>query len=252
MNVEVQEPAACPRYAGVTITGIQVQPSPQWLQDRLKAIGVRPINNIVDITNFIQHEYGQPLHAFDLHAVKGDAVIVRFLPEDTPFVTLDGEERKLRAKDLMICHASSGMCIAGVYGGIESGVTEATTAIFLESAYFDPKHIRRTSLAHGLRTDAAQHFEKGADPQITVEALKRAALMIEEITGGKVASPLYDIYPEPVAHRKVFLSLEKARQLTGSPITDEQILQALELLEIEVANRSNRVLNWRCRRTGPM
>jgi len=242
VQVEVQDNVACPRYAGLTITGITIGPSPDWLQNRLRAIGVRPISNIVDITNYIQHTYGQPLHAFDLAAVTGNAIIVKTLPTGTKFLTLDGVERNLNADDLMICNAREGMCMAGVYGGIHSGVQDKTTSIFLESAFFNPANIRQSSLRHGLRTDAAQHFEKGIDPNITTEALKKAAMMIAEIAGGKVSSPLYDIYPVPVPHRRVFLSFEKVRQLTGAEISNEEILQILELLEIGVLSDDNHLL----------
>ncbi|HEY9114672.1 MAG TPA: phenylalanine--tRNA ligase subunit beta, partial [Bacteroidales bacterium] len=188
IDVVVENPEACPRYSGLTISGLKVAESPEWLQNRLKAIGLRPINNIVDITNFVLHETGQPLHAFDAAKVKGNKVVVKKMKAGTPFTTLDEVDRKLDAEDLMICNTSEGMCIAGVFGGIESGITENTKDIFLESAYFDPAHIRKTSKRHTLQTDASFRFERGADPNITVYALKRAALLMQEIAGGKISS----------------------------------------------------------------
>ncbi len=197
-EVVIENKIDCPRYTGITISGVKVGDSPEWLKNKLKAIGLNPINNVVDITNFVQHEIGQPLHAFDADMIEGKKVIIRNLPEKSKFVTLDGTERSLSSKDLMICNAKEGMCIAGVFGGIKSGVTEATKNIFLESAYFNPVAIRKTARRHGLNTDASFRFERGADPEITTWALKRAILLIREIAGGKISSGIVDIYPEKI------------------------------------------------------
>jgi len=230
ISVTIENEEACQRYAGVSISNIQVKPSPEWLQNRLKAIGVRSINNIVDITNFILHETGQPLHAFDANAIKGNQIIVRSLPQGTPFITLDGKERVLNANDLIICNAEEGMCIAGVFGGAESGVKESTTTIFLESAWFNPVSIRRTSFAHGLRTDAATRFEKGVDISNTVNVLKRAALMIKQIAGGDISSDVVDVYPHPQQKTKVSITYSFLKKLSGkqySPVEVKIILTSL-------------------------
>lgn len=239
VKVEVQNYEACPRYAGVTISSLQVGPSPEWLQKRLKSIGLSPINNIVDITNFVLHETGQPLHAFDLAEVKNNQVIVKTLPEGTSFVTLDEVERKLTDKDLMICDGDeNGMCIGGVFGGIKSGVKDSTTAIFLESAYFSPAYIRRTSQKHGLKTDAAFRFERGVDPNGTLYALKRAALLIKEIAGGEISSDVVDIYPNPVADFKVKVKYTHVDRLIGKQLSKEQIKTILNNLDIQVNEES--------------
>jgi phenylalanyl-tRNA synthetase beta chain len=234
VKVEISQPDGCFRYAGLVIEGLQVAPSPSWLQERLKAIGQKPINNVVDATNYILHSYGQPLHAFDLSEIEGGTIRVGMQPEGTAFKALDGEELKLHAEDLMINNAAEGMCIAGVYGGAKSGVKASTTAIFLESARFNPKYIRRTSLRHSLRTDAAQHFEKGIDPEITVEVLKIAAKLITELAGGKVTSAITDIVTAETPPHRVQLNTEKVRKHTGAPITNEEIRQILDSLEIKV------------------
>lgn len=230
VNVEAKDLA--PRYAGIVIKGLKVEESPEWLKNRLKAIGQKPINNVVDVTNYILHSYGQPLHAFDLGVV-GDTVEVKTLPAGTIFKTLDNAEIKLHEEDLMICNASEPMCIAGVYGGLNSGVKESTTAIFLESAYFNPTSVRKTSMRHGLRTEAAQHFEKGVDPVETVEVLKIAAQLIIEVAGGKVASDITDIVSQEFVKNTVKLHPDKVRRLTGAPITNEEISKILSLLEID-------------------
>lgn len=230
IEVSVENQQACPRYAGVCLTGIEVKESPKWIQERLKAIGLRPINNIVDITNYIQHETGQPLHAFDYDAIAGHKVVVKNLPEGTVFKTLDEKERKLSGEDLMICDAEKGMCIAGVFGGVESGVSEKTRNVFLESAYFDPTTIRKTSFRHGLRTDAATRFEKGVDISNTVNVLKHAALMILEVAGGEVGSDIVDLYPNPENKREVALKYQYLKKLSGKnyhPDTVKGILQSL-------------------------
>jgi len=194
LTVKVECPDACPRYTGISLSNIKVGESPTWMQNLLKAIGVRPINNVVDITNFILHEYGQPLHAFDAAKIKGNAIVVKKLPEGSPFLALDEKERKLSSEDCMICDGEGNpMCIGGVFGGLHSGVTESTTDIFLEAAHFEAGHIRRTSTRHLLRTDAAKVFEKGSDPNITVKALQRAALLLKEHAGATIASEMVDI-----------------------------------------------------------
>lgn len=234
LSVTVVNKTACPRYSGVCIDQIKVAESPKWLQHLLKAIGLRPINNIVDITNFIQHETGQPLHAFDADRIRGNQVIVQNLPEGTPFVTLDEKERKLSAEDLMICDAEGGMCIGGVFGGLESGVTEKTTRIFLESACFDPVTIRKTSFRHGLRTDAATRFEKGTDISATVNVLKRAALLILEICGGSISSDIYDVYPEPQPKKEIALKYHYLKKLSGKNYHPDAVKSILQSLGFEV------------------
>jgi len=203
IEVRVENPEACPRYSGVTITGIEVKESPGWLKNRLRAIGQEPINNIVDITNYVLHETGQPLHAFDAEKISGNQVVVKTMQEGTTFTTLDETERKLTADDLMICDEKSGMCIGGVFGGLGSGVTERTKSIFLESACFDPVFIRKTAKHHQLSTDASFRFERGTDPNGTIYALKRAALLMKELAGAEISSEITDIYPDPVKDAEV-------------------------------------------------
>ncbi len=233
IDVVVEDTDACPRYAGVTITGVKVSESPAWLKNKLNAIGLRPINNIVDVTNFVLHETGQPLHAFDADYIKGK-VVVKKLPQDTAFVTLDEIERKLDANDLMICDTEHGMCIGGVFGGIDSGVTEKTTNIFLESAYFDPAHIRKSSRRHGLQTDASFRFERGVDPNNTLYALKRAILLFQEVAGGKVSSEIKDVYPKPIESWEVKVSYKNVDRLIGKSIPRDLIKEILGDLEIRV------------------
>ncbi|HEY9559797.1 MAG TPA: phenylalanine--tRNA ligase subunit beta, partial [Anseongella sp.] len=242
ITVQVDDPIACIRYSGLVISDIVVGESPRWLQERLQAIGVKCINNIVDITNYVLHETGQPLHAFDLDAVQGRKVVVKTLSEGTPFVTLDGIERKLSAEDLMICDASDAMCIAGVFGGIGSGIRENTSAIFLESACFNPVNVRRTAKRHGLKTDASFRFERGTDPNVTIYALKRAALLINEIAGGQIASAVIDHYPNKVHPAKVEFSMENACRIIGKQIPDKEIRAILEYLEIEVLREDAGIL----------
>ncbi len=234
IKVTVEDNIACPRYAGVTISGVDVKPSPSWLQGRLKAIGLSPINNIVDVTNFVLHELGQPLHAFDADQITGKEVIVKKLPKNTSFKTLDEKERKLSENDLMICNPKEGMCIAGVFGGMKSGVTETTKNIFLESAYFDPSHIRKTSSTHGLRTDAAVRFEKSIDPDKVVYALKRAALLIKEVAGGSISSEIVDVYPSEIEPSKVTLRYGRINMLTGLDIPKEKVKSIVEELDIKI------------------
>ncbi len=232
--VEIQEKAGCKRYSGLTIQDVKVTESPTWLQNRLRSIGQTPINNVVDITNFVLHETGQPLHAFDAAHITGNKVIVQTMPKDTIFVTLDEQEHKLRATDLMIANAEAGMCIAGVFGGIKSGVTEKTREIFLESACFDPIYIRKTARHHQLNTDASFRFERGSDPNMTVWALKRAAMLIKEIAGGNISSDLVDVYPEPVEDLRVEISYAHVDRLIGNHLDPATIRSILESLEIRV------------------
>ncbi len=225
--IEIVDEQACPRYSGISIKNIKVGPSPQWLQNKLNSVGLRPINNIVDITNFVLLETGQPLHAFDAAKVNGNKVVVQTLAEGTSFVTLDEVERKLGANDLMICNVEAPMCIAGVFGGLESGVSEETTAIFLESACFDSRYVRRTARKHGLHTDASFRFERGSDPEITIFALKRAAILIEEIAGGVVASEIKDLYPGKQQAAEVNLSFDYLNRIAGQPIAPEVAVSIL-------------------------
>lgn len=236
--VEVVTAQACTRYAGVTISGVEVKPSPDWLQNRLHAIGLNPINNVVDVTNFVLYEIGQPLHAFDAAKVKGGKVLVKTLVEGTPFVTLDGVERKLSENDLMICNEAEPMCIAGVFGGLESGVSASTTSVFLESACFNPVFVRKTARRHGLSTDASFRFERGVDPNITIWALKRAALLIKEVAGGVVSSNIVDIYPKPVEKFRVEFNTERANRLIGVEIPTDTLERILTGLEIDIESRN--------------
>ncbi len=242
IEIVVEDKDACPRYSGITISNIEVRESPAWLQNRLKAIGLKPINNIVDVTNFVLHETGQPLHAFDAGAIKGKKVIIKKLPEGTHFITLDEVERKLSAEDLMICNAEEAMVIAGVLGGVKSGVKQKTKNIFIESACFNPASIRRTARRHGLNTDASFRFEKGTDPDITAYALKRAATLIKEIAGGAISSKIVDVYPKPVKDFKVEFSYANCDRLIGKKIDRDTIKQILTSLEIEVEDESENEL----------
>ncbi len=234
IDVTVEDISACPRYSGISISDIEIKESPKWLQQKLRAIGQRPINNIVDITNFIQHETGQPLHAFDADTLTGKKIIVKKLPEGTKFTTLDEKERKLSADDLMICDGKEGICIAGVFGGLHSGVTEKTKNIFLESACFDAVNIRRTSFRHGLRTDAATRFEKGTDISATVSVLKRAASLIKEICGGKISSDIIDIYPKPREKKQVVLKYHYLKKLSGRNYHPDAVKNILAGLGFEI------------------
>ena len=243
VSVEVKDVKACPRYTGVTISNVTVQESPAWLKNRLLSIGLRPINNVVDITNFVLHELGQPLHAFDADKITGNKVIVKKLPAGTVFVTLDGAERKLSGEDLMICNGKEeGMCIAGVFGGATSGVTEATKTIFLESAYFDAGTIRKASRHHGLKTDASFRFERGADPDITVYALKRAAMLIQELAGGSVSSEIVDVYPHPIEPFIVPFNYRNCDKLIGKNIDRAKIRRIITSLGIEVRNEGSEAM----------
>ncbi|NNC49332.1 MAG: phenylalanine--tRNA ligase subunit beta [Flaviramulus sp.] len=236
IDVDVINKDLAPRYCGLTITGLKVKESPAWLQHRLKAIGLSPINNIVDATNYVLHDLGQPLHAFDAVKIYGNKIEVKTLKAGTKFTTLDGVDRELHAEDLMICDGEKPMCIAGVFGGINSGVTESTTSIFLESAYFNPISIRKTAKRHGLNTDASFRFERGIDPNITEYALKRAALLIQELAGGEITSDIIDVYPNKIKDFEVRLSFENAEKLIGEEIPKETIKRILTSLEIKVNN----------------
>lgn len=242
LTIEVLRPEACPRYAGVCIEGVEVKESPEWLRTRLKAIGLNPINNIVDITNFILFELGQPLHSFDKDKVKGNKVVIRSFPTGTPFVTLDGIERKLDENDLMVCNAEEPMCIAGVFGGLESGITEQTTNVFLESACFDPVFVRKTARRHGINTDASFRFERGTDPNLVIYALKRAALLIKELAGGKITSDIIDIYPNPVQDFEVEVKYAHIDRLIGKQIGKENIKKILKSLEIKIVREDDEKL----------
>ncbi len=243
VRVKVRAPEAAPRYAGLTLTNVRVGPSPQWLQDRLLALGLKPINNVVDVTNFVQHELAQPLHAFDADKLAGRRIIVRMATVAEPFTTLDEKERKLDAGDLVIADAEEPACIAGVFGGLKSGVSESTTSVFLESACFDPAHIRRTARRHGLNTDASFRFERGVDPEITVYAVKRAALLLKEVAGARIASGITDIDNTPKSSREVHLRFADCDRLTGIRIAPDQIVRILELLDFRIRERSTKGLH---------
>jgi phenylalanyl-tRNA synthetase beta chain len=234
-DIEVGDKELTPRYCGVTITDLKVSDSPEWIQNRLKSIGLTPVNNIVDITNYVLHELGQPLHAFDASKVKGNKIIVKTLASGTKFTTLDGVERTLHSEDLMICDSeSTPLCIAGVFGGEESGVTDNTTSIFLESAYFNPVSVRKSAKRHALNTDASFRFERGIDPNFTKYALKRAALLITEIAEGKIASDIIDLYPEKIEDFELVLSYENVERLIGEKLSNETIKNILASLEIKI------------------
>ncbi|MBL7856668.1 MAG: phenylalanine--tRNA ligase subunit beta [Cyclobacteriaceae bacterium] len=237
--VEVENTEACPRYSAVTLSGVTVSDSPEWLKNRLLSIGLTPINNIVDITNFVCHELGQPLHAFDADQITGGNVIVKTLPAGTKFTTLDNKERTLLPTDLMICNAAEGMCIAGVFGGAKSGINTNSKNIFLESACFSPDYIRKSSLHHGLKTDASFRFERGTDPAITVYALKRAALLIKEIAGGHIASEIIDVYPAPIKNRNIEIKDRNVNRLIGKTIPREEVFGILERLDIQIVEKKD-------------
>lgn len=234
VEIDIQAPEACPRYAGLVLSNIKVAPSPEWLQNKLKAIDLEPINNIVDITNFVLHEFGHPLHAFDLSKVKGNKVVVRLAKEGEKFVTLDGKERALLNSDLMICNESDPMCIAGVFGGEESGISDATTDVFLESAVFDPVYVRKTSKHHLLHTDAAYRFERGVDPETTIPAMMRAASLMVEIAGATIASAVNDVYPKAIERMAISVSLSRMNSLIGKDIPKEKVVAILKDLDFEI------------------
>jgi phenylalanyl-tRNA synthetase beta chain len=240
IQIDVVNPEACPRYAGLTISDVKITESPSWLKEKLKSIGVRPINNIVDITNFVLHESGQPLHAFDLSKIAENKIIVKTLSEGTEFVALDETTRKLSKEDLMICDGNEvPLCMAGVFGGASSGVSEQTTSIFLESAHFNPSYIRKSSMRHQLRTDAAKVFEKGSDPNQVVVSLKRAAMLICELADGHISSDIMDIYPKPVEPKKININLNNVKKLIGIEIPIPKLESILTALGINIIEKIN-------------
>ena len=243
--IESVDSEGCPRYSGLTIRGVTVRESPEWLRRRLTAIGLRPINNVVDVTNYVLHELGQPLHAFDAAKIAGGRIQVRTMPAGTPFTTLDGIERTLTADDLMICDAEKPMCIGGVFGGLDSGVTESTTDVFLESACFNPTWIRRTARRFGLSTDASFRFERGLDPNGTIEVLKRAALLIREVAGGRITGEIQDVYPNKVEPYTVDITYRKIDETIGQTIPPETVKSILRSLEIEIAHETPEGLSLR-------
>ncbi|MFI3330366.1 MAG: phenylalanine--tRNA ligase subunit beta [Rikenellaceae bacterium] len=243
IKVSVQNQKAAPRYAGLTIKGVKVAPSPEWMQSKLRTIGLNPHNNIVDITNFILHELGQPLHAFDADKIKGGEIVVRTVEEGTAFTTLDGVERKLSENDLMICDSEKPMCIAGVFGGLDSGVSDSTVNIFLESAYFNPVSIRKTAKTHGLNTDASFRYERGIDPETAVYALKRAAMLIKELAGGEITSDIVDLYPEPIAPFKFDISFANVNKIIGKELAPELVRSIISSLEITIESENEGVMS---------
>lgn len=243
IKVKVENTEACPRYAGITIKGVTVKESPEWLKNKLTFIGLRPINNIVDITNYVMHEMGHPLHAFDMNQISGDSVIVKTLPEGTKFTTLDGIDHILDEKDLMICNDKEGMCIAGVFGGLKSGVTDETTNVFLEVAYFNPTWVRKTARRHGLNTDSSFRFERGVDPNDTLYVLKRAALLIKELAGGNFVGEIQDVYPTKIENPEVKLSYTKVNSLIGKEIPTDEVKSILDSLEIQIIGETDDTLN---------
>lgn len=243
IEVAVENAEACPRYAGVTIKGVTVKESPEWLQNKLHLIGVRPINNIVDITNYILHAYGQPMHCFDADKIKGGKIVVRTCAEGTKFVTLDEAERTLSERDLMICNAEEPMCIAGVFGGLDSGTTESTKDVFLESAYFHPTWVRKTARRHGLSTDSSFRFERGIDPNGVIYALKAAALLVKELAGGEIASEIKDVYPSPIADFNVELPFAYVNSLIGKEIPRETVKNIVSSLEMKIVEETDEALS---------
>ncbi|MGB8490527.1 MAG: phenylalanine--tRNA ligase subunit beta [Bacteroidales bacterium] len=241
-EVIVENSKDCPRYSGLVISDVTIGESPEWLKIKLKSIGLNPISNVVDITNFVQHEIGQPLHAFDADKITDNKVIIRNLPDNTKFVTLDAVERNLSSRDLMICDTKVGMCIAGVFGGIESGVTSATRNIFLESAHFNPVSIRKTSKRHGLQTDASFRFERGTDPNITTWALERAGLLMKELANGKITSGIIDVYPEKIANVRLEVGYRNINRLIGKHIERGTIRRILELLDFTLIREYGDIL----------
>ena len=239
IQVTVENTEACPRYAGVTVKGVTVKESPEWLQNKLRLIGLRPINNVVDITNYIVHAFGQPLHCFDADMIKGGEVVVKTMPEGTPFVTLDGVERKLSERDLMICNREEAMCIAGVFGGLNSGSTEATKDVFLESAYFHPTWVRKTARRHGLNTDASFRFERGIDPNSVIYCLKLAALMVKELAGGTISCDIKDVCSADFSDFRVDLPYEKVHALVGKTIPAETIKSIVSSLEVKIVEETS-------------
>ena len=243
IDVVVENTEACPRYAGVTIKGVTVKESPEWLQTKLRTIGLRPINNVVDITNYILHAYGQPMHCFDADKIRGGKIVVRTCAEGTKFVTLDGVEHTLSNRDLMICNAEEPMCIAGVFGGLDSGTTEETCNVFLESAYFHPTWVRKTARRHGLSTDSSFRFERGIDPNGVIYALKEAAMLVKELGGGEIASEIKDNYPNPIADFPVELSYDYVNSLSGKEIPTDIVKRIVGSLEMKVTGETDKGLS---------
>ncbi len=243
ISVKIENNDACKRYSGVTISNLTIKESPEWLQNRLKLIGLKPINNVVDVTNYVLHETGQPLHAFDTDKIDGKKIIVKTVPEKTKFITLDQQERQLSEIDLMICNQNEPMCIAGVFGGAHSGVSNSTKNIFIESAYFDSVFVRKTAKYHGLSTDSSFRFERGTDPNNTIYALKRAALLIKEVAGGNISSDIIDVYPNKIEDFEVKLNFSNLNRLLGESIDKELIVIIIEALEIKIVNRTDEFLD---------
>lgn len=239
VEINIENPEACKRYSGLVISGVTIKPSPDWLKNYITAIGLRPINNIVDITNFVLHDLGQPLHAFDLDKITGNKIVVKKGLNNQKFTTLDGTERTLGENDLMICNANEPMCIGGVFGGLDSGVTDTTTSIFLEAAYFDPAHIRKTSKNHGLKTDSSFRFERGTDPEMTINALKRAAALIFECAGGTLSMDIVDVYPEKLEPFQVAFSYRNCQNLIGKEIDKNTIKHIITSLGITITKEGN-------------
>nr|WP_122120833.1 phenylalanine--tRNA ligase subunit beta [Alistipes megaguti] len=242
VKIRVENEEAAPRYTGVTVTGCKIGPSPEWMQNCLRAAGINPKNNLVDITNFVLFELGQPLHAFDADKIEGHEVVVRTCEAGTPFVTLDGVERKLTDKDLMICSAERPMCLAGVFGGLDSGISDTTTNVFIESAYFNPVWVRKTAKRFGLNTDSSFRFERGVDPNLQIYAAKRAALLMKELAGGRISSDITDIYPHPIRDFVFDFSISRARALIGKEIPEETIRTILAALEVKILAEKGDVL----------
>lgn len=243
IGVEIANTEACPRYSGVTVSGAEIKESPAWLKNRLKAIGLNPVNNVVDITNYILFETGQPLHAFDADEITGSKIIVRTMPAGTKITTLDEVERQLHTDDLIICNTEEGMCIGGVFGGAKSRIKDSTKNIFIESAFFNPVYIRKTARRHGLNTDASFRFERGVNPNDVIYALKRAALLIKEIAGGTISSEIIDVYPQPISHFKVDISYANVTRLIGKELARNQIKNILTSLEIKIENETEKGLS---------
>ncbi|MBR6491564.1 MAG: phenylalanine--tRNA ligase subunit beta [Bacteroidales bacterium] len=239
VKITVEDSQACLRYAGVSVSGVTVAESPEWLKKRLMSIGLKPINNVVDISNFVLFETGHPLHTFDADKIGGKHIIVKKLPQDTVLRTLDGVDRKLSSEDLIICDENEGMVIAGVFGGEKSGISENTTNVFIEAAVFDPPTIRKTAKRHGLQTDASFRYERGVDPEMTIFALKRAALLIKEIAGGKISSEITDVYPNPIPRKQVTLLYDRVNRLIGKEIPKEEIIFILQSMDFDIVSHDN-------------
>lgn len=239
VKITIEDSQACLRYAGVSVSGVTVAESPEWLKKRLMSIGLKPINNVVDISNFVLFETGHPLHTFDADKICGKHIIVKKLPQDTVLRTLDGVDRKLSSEDLIICDENEGMVIAGVFGGEKSGISENTTNVFIEAAVFDPPTIRKTSKRHGLQTDASFRYERGVDPEMTIFALKRAALLIKEIAGGKISSEITDVYPNPIPRKQVTLLYDRVNRLIGKEIPKEEIIFILQSMDFDIVSNDN-------------